>query len=266
MINNNVEERKRQLTTIVSMDYMKLHLGTLFLSNYTLPTFSSIVDVVCDKVKVISDDAYYPSVGCALNELLRRVIEREHDLLMFAKTDFLGKFGDRANEFDACVFPFDIKESAVIFFEKMFDSRFAPRTEDDIATLLEWCLFSVQFTESNVERTKDALRLLKKLKALCIESEYCVFSRSKVADAVNGIEPFSKNEGTQTVARRGVDYIEQAPHASMQRFKTNAVTNAWKRSVLVDYDTKKCSCYTYEVSGDCSCEQDDVFMSCHCND
>ena len=29
----------------------------------------------------------------------------------------------------------------------------------------------------------------------------------------------------------------------------------------VNYDTKYCSCYTYEICGDCSCVDDDVF--CH---
>ena len=152
-----------------ALDFLKLHLGTLFLDTYSLPTLESILDIICGICEIQKHSEMYSTAACALNDFLCRLFEREVDLLSSSTNDFLGKFSER--QYDSSVFPFDLNRSGEIFFEKFFDLYYTPTTKSEVEVLLEWCLFTVQFSEGNVERTRDALSLLKRLKECCVETK-----------------------------------------------------------------------------------------------
>ena len=225
------------------LDFLKLHLGTLFLDTYSLPSFENILDIVCSNLSIENHSEIYSTAACALNDFLCHLFDREADLLSFSTNDFLGKFSE--HHYDSSVFPFDLKRSGQIFFEKFFDLYYTPATKIEIDMMLEWCLFVVQFSEANVERTKDALSLLKRLKECCVESTICKFEKPVVLNPIDAVES-KENE-----KRLSSDYVKRDLVATSQGFS----------DVTVDYDTKHCSCYTYKVSGDCACIDEDVFMS-----
>ena len=146
-----------------AIEFLKLRFGVLFLSNYDLPSL--------DDVKLLLDTNgvnycfFYPflTMNCVLRELMTQVMERRNDILHLSKNNFLGKFSDRKESYVNITFPEDVYTSALQFFQKFFDDDYRPASQGDLAEIVEWILFVVQFSESNEERSTEALDFLTEI-------------------------------------------------------------------------------------------------------
>jgi hypothetical protein len=102
-------------------------------------------------------------MNCVLRELMTQVMERRNDILHLSKNNFLGKFSDRKESYVNITFPEDVYTSALQFFQKFFDDDYRPASQGDLAEIVEWILFVVQFSESNEERSTEALDFLTEI-------------------------------------------------------------------------------------------------------
>ena len=204
------------------LQFLKLHLGTLFLKSYSLPKLNDVVRVIGDDVKLLQHNNQFDTVVCALKELLQRVLERRGDLIIFSTNGFLNLFEDRLPTFDPSVVPIDKVNSGLTFFEKFTDPSFTCATNSDIEMLVEWCLLAVQFLDADKERMEMVLKLFEDLLTF-YSPENNVRGYDEVDLVNNGIHDDDE----------GIDL-----------------------TCDVDYNTKHCWCYEYEKSGDCYCLND----------
>ena len=215
------------MNRFIALEFLKLYLGTLFFSNYNLPSEDEVKKVISDAAAVQPLDLPFHTPFDLLRDLISELLIRKNDLLHLAKTNgFLGSFADRRIDNGAIVFPFSKSKSTLIFFEKFLNEEFVPSSHSDFLELIEWALYAVQFKEANEQRTLAALDLLTKVRSHLIAVIPMTEVRFDKGDKVNKVK---------------INFES----------KDNINFDAYP-----DTNTKHCDCYVYEVSGDCYCLDD----------
>ena len=232
---------------------LKFLLGTLFLSSYRLPTSSHVKNIIGSGVKLFTTYKPFVSMGCILRHLIQKVKEREQNLFYFSEGSFLGLFSDRLLLLEKSIAPTNLETSCFLFFEKFFDYHYCPRSDEHIEEMVEWCLYSVQFSESNSTRVSDALKLLEEVQNhLYLSKLNAMFDmnldtldspnhRFDGGPTLNDLfpKPEAIDEETQTVEN-------ESPEVAI-RDGSGMLTKAY----FEFSDTKHCDCEDYEASGDC---------------
>ena len=159
-----------------AIEFLKLHLGTLFLCNYEMPSFEEVTQSIEDGIKPFNVYQPFVSVGCILNHLLCKIIDRESQLLNRANVNLLQSFDDRLPLFGDKISPKDKVESPKQFFEKFYDTEYTPQNKEEIARIVEWIVCVVGFDEATEKRTEEALEFLKRLSKYLHENMQCKLS------------------------------------------------------------------------------------------
>ena len=184
------------------------------------------------------------------NEKLHQIIQNGDAI----NSDFLGLFKDRLLLFKESVAPTNLGTSCFLFFEKFFDSNFCPVCDEEIEEMVEWCLYSVQFTESNLTRISATLTVLTEVQNYLYVSKL----NSMYNMSYDNLDsPVSRFDGGPILN----DLVSQSKLTidnETQTFenKNAEVTIKDGSGILTkayfDYsDTKRCDCAEYEASGDC---------------
>ena len=215
----------------LAIETAKLEFGTLFLTTYRLPDVDEVKNVIAVLAKTISEKKVE-----ALNKIISEIEIHKNLLLFFSENDFIGDFSQCVESFGKENFPSDQHNSPLQFFFRFLDSKILNYDEVECEDFVCSALTTVQFNEANVKRSVAAMKLLSQVKEhiQTLLTEKKLFSCA-VDDVPCDVCVDIRNESDETVAK--------------------------DEGIVVDYDTKHCSCYTYEVCGDCSCVDDDVF--CH---
>ena len=209
------------------LQFLKLHLGTLFLDTYRLPNVSEVLEVTGGIVKPFSLKHFYHSshqfrnADSAFVVLSKRIAKRFGDLIIFSANSFLRNHNDHLEEYDATVRPTNLQNSALTFFEKFFDKDFMPKNNEELKLLLEWCLFVVQFKEGSKERTVAAVNLLEKV----LFSKYEISMKAlNFNDNINDDDDDDDNDDDDAVAEEmqvdedeGCDVTYDSVHTSLAK-------------------------------------------------
>ena len=216
-----------------AVEFLKFHLGTLFLSNYEMPSFEQVTEIIQSGVKVFHDYKPFVSVGCILAYLICKILSHERHLLARAKQEkrHLQSFEERLPLFGDAISPKDKVESPKQFFEKFYDTQYTPQNEDEVARITEWIICVTGFDEANEERTEEALELLKRLEKHLNENMQALISSE-----------LEKSDSTD----ENMEEPDEEPDPTKEQ------TDKLLLIVKVrDPDTKPCTCYQYECTGDC---------------
>ena len=216
------------------MEYLKLHFGTLFLETYRMPKLQDVVNIIDNGVVIFTKFFPYVSVGDILRLLIDEILERSGDLVSLSSNNFLLKFSDRLDTFHKAAAPIDLVSSPLLFFSLFFNRHYTPFNKEQIDLIVEWALFSVQFVESNPQRTHKALNLLKELRSHLYDEKMKAMLDPHL-DNIDGPALKAKNKKKKDLKNLSV--------AASQK----------DEPILFDTNTKPCDCYEYEQSGDCSC-------------
>ena len=216
---------------VLILENLKVSFGLLFLKTHPLPTLLEVMTVINNAHVVIAATPLHLALGMwnsfrlaleMLNSLIADLLLRGGDLKLFVYNNFLGEFIDKRDS-KTNVIPFDKDRGGIEFFESFFQEQFTPKTQEELDELLEWCLFSVQHSDSDATRLNEALELLCGVRVHILKK------------------------------------FEGSPPTKVKSDNDDDDDNVFTAPPLSD--TKSCSCYTYEVTGDCSCIYDDVFSS-----
>ena len=215
----------------LAIETAKLEFGTLFLTTYRLPDVDEVKNVIAVIGKTISEKKFQ-----ALKKIISEIEVQKNLLLFFSHNDFIGDFSQCVESFGKDTFPSDQRNSSLQFFFHYFDSDVLNYGEVECEDFVSSALTTVQFNEANAKRAMAAVKFLSQVKehVQTLLTEKKLFSCA-VDDVPCDVCVDIRDESDETVAK--------------------------DEGIVVDYDTKHCSCYTYEVCGDCSCVDDDVF--CH---
>ena len=241
-------------SVFVVNEMLKLHLGTLFLSNYDMPALSDVqklVDVAFAKYPV---GRPFGSYVLRMTDLIDELMLFKDTLLQLGTNNFLGPFTERLKDYDNC--PTSIQSSTLKFFENFFDKR---QTRLNIQEMRNWCLNVVQFEEANEKRTVEAFKFLSDVKdyvemknaeLIAKMREDAIEERQKLELKMKKTTDLKKKfeeEWKLRYERAGCDCTVEVKNVMMCK-SCLAVVNY--------HDTKACDCYEYEVSGDCGCNSD----------
>ena len=219
----------------LAIETSKLQFGTLFLSSYRLPDVDEVKNVTAVLGKTVSEKKLK-----ALCKIFSEIEIHRNLLLFFSENDFIGDFSQCIKTFGEDNFPSNQHNSSLQFFFRYLDSNVLNYSEVECEEFVSSALTTVQFNEANVKRTLAAMKLLSQVK----EHVQTLLTEKKLFSCAVDDVPCD----VCVDIRDESDVIAAA-----------AATK--DEGIVVDYDTKHCSCFTYEVCGDCSCVDDDVF--CH---
>ena len=217
---------------VLALESLKLEFGTLFLSSYRLPDVDEVKNVIAALDKPISEKKFE-----ALCKIISEIEAQKNLLLFFSNDDFIGNFNQCMETFGEDIFPSNQQNSSLQFFFHFLNSNVLNYSEAECEDFASSALTMVQFNEGNEKRSQDAVKFLSHVK----EHVKTLLNEKKLFSCAVNDEP--------------CDVCVDIRDACDDTFV------AKDEGIAVDYDTKHCSCFTYEVCGDCSCVDDDVF--CH---
>ena len=199
------------------MDLLKVYFGTLFLYTFYLPSVNEIKTLLGhDHVHPYLEFPPFDTIECVLQYVLTKVLDKSEYLVNACKTEHDLSFANSVKTFDERIRPHDPDESAKLFFVKFFEGDFTPRSYEEVQQIVEWMLFAVQFDEAKQDRVIEALHLMRQLKLH-------LFMMKARSDA--------KKKASQELLK-------------------------WSEAQKRDVDAKYCSCFEFEISGNCSHEED----------
>ena len=147
------------------MDFLKLHLGTLFLSTYYLPTEKEVKARLSRyTIHPFSKFPPFESVESVLEELFQKILHNRKYLVKVSKIDHGFRFKKIMKNFDESICPTDLNKSAWIFFEKFFERDLTPTSNEEVEEIAEWILYVVKFNEADRKRVEQALVVIEEIK------------------------------------------------------------------------------------------------------
>ena len=199
-----------------TIDFLKMYLGTVFLSMYTLPSVQEIKHMLGTEIHPYDEYPPFDSIECVLRYLLVKILQKSEYLLNACQQKCNLKFCDSVKTYDEFIRPCNCDTSIKTFFEKFFEPNYTPHSNAEIDQIFEWILYVIQFDEADQNRVKEGIQLLHAVQLHLYDMKKN-FDVSKVH--------------AQNLAE-------------------------WTESQTRDLDAKHCDCYEFEVSGNCSHEED----------
>ena len=152
---------------VQAIEFLKKWLGLLFLNCYTLVTCDEIMKVIDDYKKKTLGLCYVAnhSPVCMLRTLIIMLETRKDDLIRFSSSKFLGPFQERAHLVFNTTIPDPLDHTATLmFFDHYLNNTMALRHPCEHLEMIDWCLLVVQFEEASVDRTMEAMSVLRSVR------------------------------------------------------------------------------------------------------
>ena len=226
---------------------LKLHLATLFICDYDLPTFDEVKCVISHDWTFAHEYSHHDYSGVVLKDFIEKLQERQSEILQFSKSSFLRQF----QNYVKTAFPdmaLDQNTSAFTFFTKFYDPEMTPKNSSHVDALVSHSMIVVQFLEANERRTWAVFDLLDKVKK-CLEDQY----RYRLLTTKLGGFPQQDSDDDDDEGKTVTQQDSDVDERKTVTIQCSVCPN--DKVCLVDAERKRCSCYAYEEN-DCEYSSD----------